>query len=114
MFVNFLVLFRTSKVSVVAIIPNIIITALVFGEMGRVDIPLDIITIIIAAICLGTADDNTIHHVHRMMREFNCRGSYELTMEQALTTIRRAVYPTGITVLSGLSIVAILNFVPTI
>lgn len=114
MFVIFLLLFRNLKVAAVAIVPNITITAMVLGAMGWMNIPLDIMTITIAAICFGTADDNTIHYVHRMGREFKKHGSYERAIEQAHTTIGRAVYYTGITVMLGFSILATSNFVPTI
>ena len=114
MIVIFLVLFRNLKVAAVAIVPNITITALVLGAMGWMNIPLDIMTITIAAICFGTADDNTIHYVHRMMREFKKHGRYEQAVERAHTTIGRAVYYTGITVMLGFSILATSSFVPTI
>lgn len=110
----FLLLFRKLMVAAVAIIPNITITALVLGAMGWLGIPLDIMTITIAAICFGTADDNTIHYVHRMMREFKRHGSDEQAIEQAHTTIGRAVYYTGNAVMLGFSILATSNFVPTI
>ena len=96
MFVIFLVLFRNLKVAAVAIVPNITITVLVLGAMGWMNIPLDIMTITIAAICFGTADDNTIHYVHRMMREFKKHGRYEQAVERAHTTIGRAVYTSGV------------------
>ncbi len=114
MFVVFLLLFRSLKIAAVAIIPNITITLLVLGAMGWMHIPLDIMTITIAAICFGTADDNTIHYVHRMMKEFKIHGHYWQAVERAHTTIGRAVYYTGITVILGFSILAFSNFVPTI
>ncbi len=114
MFTIFLFLFRNLKVAAVAIIPNITITLMVLGAMGWMNIPLDIMTITIAAICFGTADDNTIHYVHRMIKEFKTHGHYWQAIENAHTTIGRAVYYTGITVILGFSILAFSNFVPTI
>lgn len=114
MFAVFILLFRNIKVAAVAIIPNITVTMLVLGAMGWMNIPLDIMTITIAAIAFGTADDNTIHYVHRMMKEYKEHGHYWKAVERAHTTIGRAVYYTGITVILGFSILVFSNFVPTI
>lgn len=114
MFAVFLLLFRNVKIAAVAIIPNATVTAMVMGAMGWMDIPLDIMTITIAAIAFGTADDNTIHYVHRMMKEYETHGHYWKAVERAHTTIGRAVYYTGVTVILGFSLLAFSNFVPTI
>ena len=82
--------------------------------MEWLNIPLDIMTITIAAICFGAADDNTIHYVHRTMRGFKKHGRYEQVVERGHTKIGRAVYYTGIAVMLGFSILATSSFVPTI
>ncbi len=114
MFVIFIALFRNIKIAAVAIIPNVTVTALVLGLMGWLGIPLDIMTITIAAIAFGAADDNTIHYVHRMMREYKRHGNYWQAVKAAHTTIGRAVYYTSITVILGFSVLALSSFVPTI
>jgi len=114
MFLVFIVLFRNIKVASVAIIPNITVTAMVLGLMGWLGIPLDIMTITIAAIAFGAADDNTIHYVHRMMNEHRKHGNYRKAVQSAHSTIGRAVYYTSVTVILGFSILAFSNFVPTI
>lgn len=85
MFVMFLILFRNFWVAVVAIIPNITITLFVLGVMGWFGIPMDIMTITIAAICFGIADDNTIHYIHRFMEEFNQTRNYKKSLNQSRT-----------------------------
>ena len=114
MFIIFIILFRNIKIAAVAIIPNITITMIVLGLMGWLHIPLDIMTITIAAICFGSADDNTIHYVHRMKSEFEKDRNYWRAIEKSHTTIGRAMYYTSITVILGFSILAFSNFVPTI
>ena len=114
MFIMFLILFRNIWVALVAIIPNITITAFVLGVMGWMDIPLDIMTITIAAICFGIADDNTVHYVYRFMEEFKKDRNYKRAIEMSHDTIGRAMYYTGITIMLGFSILAFSNFVPTI
>ena len=113
-FAVFILLFRNIKVAAVAIIPNISVTLLVLGIMGWAGIPLDIMTITIAAIAFGASDDNTIHYVHRMMKEYRAHGDYLMAVERSHTTIGRAVYYTGVIVIVGFVILATSNFVPTI
>ncbi len=114
MFVIFMILFRSLKVAAVAIIPNITIVALVLGLMGWLGIPLDIMTITIAAICFGMADDNTIHYIHRFRAEFQKSGDYWASLRKSHDTIGRAMYYTTITIMFGFSILAFSNFVPTV
>ena len=76
----FLTLFRSLYIAMICIIPNAIAAALVLGIMGWLDIPLDIMTITIAAISVGIGVDNTIHYMHRFRREFPRLGNYKKTM----------------------------------
>ncbi|MDG1286380.1 MAG: MMPL family transporter [Rickettsiales bacterium] len=114
MFLIFLLLFRSFKVAAVAIVPNITIVALVLGLIGWLGIPLDIMTITIAAICFGMADDNTIHYIHRFRQEYAKHGDYWRAARESHNTIGRAMYYTSITVMFGFSILAFSNFMPTI
>lgn len=114
MFAMFVFLFKNIRIAMIAIVPNITITVFVLGVMGWAGIPLDIMTITIAAICFGIADDNTIHYVHRFRKEFAKHGSYKKAIEHSHTTIGRAMYYTSLTIALGFSILAFSNFVPTI
>ena len=114
MFVMFAFLFRNIWVALVAIIPNISITIFVLGIMGWCNIPLDIMTITIAAICFGISDDDTIHYVHRFIGEFKKSGNYKKSLERSHNTIGRAMYYTSIVIIFGFLILVFSNFVPTI
>lgn len=110
----FLLLFRSMKIAVICIIPNAIAAAFVLGIMGWADIPLDIMTITIAAISVGIGVDNTIHYMHRFKREFPRFGNYRETMYFCHNSIGRAMYFTSMTIVAGFSILALSNFIPTI
>lgn len=112
--IMFLVLFRSFKIAVICIIPNAIAAAFVLGIMGWLDIPLDIMTITIAAISVGIGVDNTIHYMHRFKREFPRLGNYRDTMHFCHNSIGRAMYFTSMTIVAGFSILALSNFIPTI
>ena len=110
----FLVLFRTLKIAIICIIPNAIAAIFVLGVMGWLGIPLDIMTITIAAISVGIGVDNTIHYMHRFKREFPRFGNYRQTMYFCHNSIGRAMYFTSLTIVAGFSILALSNFIPTI
>jgi predicted RND superfamily exporter protein len=110
----FMVLFRSLKLAVIAIIPNLISAGTVLGFMGWLKIPLDIMTITIAAITIGIAVDDTIHYMHRFLTEIRKDNDYIETMKRCHASIGRAMYYTSITVIIGFSILALSNFMPTI
>ena len=110
----FLTLFKSLSIAVICIIPNAIAAALVLGIMGWLNIPLDIMTITIAAISVGIGVDNTIHYMERFRREFPRFGNYRETMFFCHNSIGRAMYFTSMTIVAGFSILSLSNFIPTI
>ena len=113
-FLMFLVFFRSMLLSILAIAPNVLAALSVLGLMGWWGIPLDLMTITIAAITVGIAVDNAIHYVHRFQVEFAKYRTYRETMLACHGSIGRAMYYTSLTVTVGFSILAFSNFIPTI
>ncbi len=110
----FIVTFRSLKIAVIAIVPNVVAAVQVLGLMGWIGIPLDIMTITIAAIVIGIAVDDTIHYTHRFIEEFRQSGDYWATVRRCHDSIGRAMYYTTITITLGFIILALSNFIPTI
>ncbi len=110
----FLVLFRSLKLAFIAITPNLLSVTAVLGVMGLLNIPLDMMTITIAAISVGIAVDDTIHYIHRFKREFQKDRKYLNTMHRCHGTIGHAMYYTSVTIIIGFSILAISNFKPSV
>ncbi|MES3008943.1 MAG: MMPL family transporter [Pseudomonadota bacterium] len=110
----FIVLFRSTYLAFLCIIPNILAALFVLGLMGWLGIPLDIMTITIAAIAVGMGVDNTIHYMHRFKHEFHRLGNYRETMYLCHNSIARAMYFTTMIVVAGFSILVLSNFIPTI
>jgi predicted RND superfamily exporter protein len=110
----FLMLFRSLKIAVIAMIPNVLPVAFVLGVMGWLKIPLDMMTITIAAISLGIAVDNTIHYIHRFKDEFQSDRKYLPTMYRCHGSIGHAMYYTSITIIIGFSILVLSNFMPSV
>ncbi|MDG1819693.1 MAG: MMPL family transporter [Porticoccaceae bacterium] len=110
----FLVLFRSIKISVIAILPNFLAAGIVLGGMGLSGIPLDMMTITIAAITVGIGVDHAIHYITRFSREFAVDGNYLASMHRAHASIGLALFYTAITIIVGFSILALSNFIPSI
>lgn len=112
--IMFILLFRSVKLALVAVVPNFVAAAFVLGLMGGLGIPLDIMTITIAAISVGIAVDNTIHYMHRFGREVAKDWDYRAAVQRSHASIGRAMYYTTITITIGFSILTLSDFVPTI
>jgi hypothetical protein len=110
----FLILFRSLKLALIAIVPNLLAISVVLGVMGWLNIPLDMMTITIAAISIGIAVDNTIHYIYRFRYEFQFENSYIKTVHRCHGSIGRAMYYTSLTIISGFLILVLSNFIPSI
>jgi predicted RND superfamily exporter protein len=110
----FLILFRSFKLSLIAIIPNFLAAGTVLGGMGIFKIPLDMMTITIAAITVGIGVDHSIHYITRFRREFAKDNNYLASMHRAHNSIGQALFYTAITIIIGFSILALSNFIPSI
>ncbi|MCB1843457.1 MAG: MMPL family transporter, partial [Halioglobus sp.] len=100
--------------ALIALAPNVLAAGLVLGVMGLVGIPLDIMTITIAAIVVGIGVDDCIHYVHRYLREFPRDRDYRATMYRCHNSIGRAMYYTTLTVVIGFCTLTLSNFNPSI
>jgi len=110
----FIILFRSLRIACIAIFPNILAVSCVLGTMGWLNIPLDMMTITIAAIGVGLADDDTIHYIHRFRRELDTSGCYITALQRSHDSIGHAIYYTTITLVIGFSILCLSSFIPTI
>lgn len=110
----FTFLFRSIQVALIAILPNLLSALFILGSMGWFGIPLDMMTITIAAITIGIAVDNTIHYIYRFRKDFSDRGNYLQTMYYCHSSIGKAMYYTSLTIIFGFSILTLSNFIPTI
>jgi predicted RND superfamily exporter protein len=111
---TFVVLYLSLRIAIIAIFPNLLAISCVLGVMGWLHIPLDMMTITIAAIGIGLAVDDTIHYIHRFKHEVETSGSYYEAMHRSHNSIGHAIYYTTVTLVIGFSILSLSNFIPTI
>ncbi|RPF74056.1 MAG: hypothetical protein CBE49_003005 [Rickettsiales bacterium TMED289] len=110
----FLILFKNIKLSLIGVIPNFIAAFFILGIIGVFNIPLDMMTITIAAITIGIAVDNSIHYIYRFKEEFFKLKDYQKTLKICHSTVGIAILNTSITIVFGFSILVLSNFIPTI
>ena len=112
--VMFYILFRNFTLSMIGVVPNFLAALLILGIIGILNIPLDMMTITIAAITIGIAVDNSIHYIYRFREEFKKINNYEKTIDRCHSTVGIAILNTSITIVFGFSILVLSNFIPTI
>jgi predicted RND superfamily exporter protein len=110
----FLILFRNLLLSFIGVVPNFIAAFFILGIIGLLSIPLDMMTITIAAITIGIAVDNSIHYIYRFKEEFKKIKNYDQTVDRCHNTVGVAILNTSITIVFGFSILVLSNFIPTI
>ena len=113
-FCMFFILFRNISLSLIGVVPNFIAAFFILGIIGLLGIPLDMMTITIAAITIGIAVDNSIHYIYRFREEFKKISSYSKTLDRCHSTVGIAILNTSITIVFGFSILVLSNFIPTI
>ena len=113
-FAMFFVLFRNIKLSLIGVVPNFIAAFFILGIIGLLGIPLDMMTITIAAITIGIAVDNSIHYIYRFKEEFKNSNDYNKTVDLCHSTVGKAILNTSITIVFGFSILILSKFIPTI
>jgi len=113
-FFMFLILFRNVMLSLIGVVPNFIAALFILGIIGLMGIPLDMMTITIAAITIGIAVDNSIHYIYRFREEFKKINDYNKTLDRCHSTVGIAILNTSITIVFGFSILVLSNFIPTI
>ena len=112
--IMFFILFRNFILSIIGVVPNFIAAFFILGIIGMLGIPLDMMTITIAAITIGIAVDNSIHYIYRFKEEFKKIKNYKLTLDRCHNTVGIAILNTSITIVFGFSILILSNFIPTI
>ena len=110
----FFILFKNGQLAFIGVIPNFLAAFLILGIIGLMEIPLDMMTITIAAITIGIAVDNSIHYIYRFREEFNKINNYEKTLDRCHSTVGIAILNTSLTIVFGFSILILSNFIPTI
>ncbi|MCV2884197.1 MMPL family transporter [Aestuariibacter sp. AA17] len=119
LFVVLLFIFKQLSIATIALLPNILTTLVVLGVMGWLNIPLDLMTITIAAIAMGIAIDDTIHFVHRYLESNDAivtgaRQRQSTALDNTFSSVGYALFYTTSVITLGFSLLSFSDFVPSI
>ena len=109
-FFMLLLLFRSAWVAFSIILVPSIAVGLVLSLMSVFSIPLDIMTITIASICIGMSVDYSIHFSWKYLRNKERIADY---YDQTILSTGRAILITGTTIILGFAVFIFSNFNPT-
>ncbi len=96
-----ILLLRSLRRGLLSMIPNLVPVILTLGLMGWIGFPLDISTMMIGAILLGVAVDDTIHFMHVFYRYHGASGDTNQAIVRTLQTTGRAMLFTSIVLSAG-------------
>lgn len=109
----FILLFRSVKLALLAMAPNLLAAGMVLGSLGLLGIPLDLVTVTVAAISVGIAVDNSIHYIYRYRLEQAKSGDYEKAISASHSTVGQGIYYTSFSIMAGFLVFVLSNFIPT-
>lgn len=108
-------LVHTLALSVVVHVPEILPAVVVLGVMGWTHIPLDLITVTIAAISMGVGIDAAIQYTVRFRIELAATGGdRRAAVTRSHATIGRSIWLATSIMIAGFAVMAFSDFVPTI
>ena len=96
-----IVVFRSVKIGLISMIPNISPVILVVGAMGWLGIYLDYYRLLITPVAIGIAVDDTIHLMTRYHHEFTKSRSYEKALYDSMNGVGRALFTTSAILVAG-------------
>ncbi|MFO1065179.1 MAG: MMPL family transporter [Pirellulales bacterium] len=97
------VAFRSLRLGLIAIVPNMIPLCAAGTFMAIAGWPLDIVSVCSFTVCLGIAVDDTIHFLSRYQEEQHHQPDQFLALKQAFEGVGTGVIMTTIVLLAGLS-----------
>lgn len=106
-------IFKSIKIALIAVIPNILTTLVILGVMGWFNIALDLMTITISAIAMGIAVDDTIHYVHRFIEERQTNTA-DKAVSNTFDSVGHALLYTTTIIALGFALLSFSDFVPSI
>jgi signal transduction histidine kinase len=112
-FAIMLILFLSTKVGFIAILPNAFPIIMNFGIMGWFGIHLSMVTSLIASIAIGLAVDDTIHYLYRYNREFKKDLNKDRALKDSILHVGRPVLFTTVTIGIGFAVLLFSSFKPT-
>lgn len=110
-----LALFRAPVLSLVVLVPQVLPALVCLGVMGYTGVPLDLITVMVAAVAMGVGIDAAIQYTVRYRIELDATGGdRRAAVRRSHATIGRAIWTATSIMVAGFLVLAFSDFVPTV
>ncbi len=109
----FYAIFRWPGVALIAMVPNVVPLAIVFGFMGLVGIPLDAVTVGLGSMALGIAVDDTIHIVNGYRNGIVAGHTGIDSIDETFKSVLPPLIYSTIAIGAGFGVLALSNFTVT-
>jgi len=107
------VLFRSLRVGLIASLPNLTPLVITLGYMGLRGYEMNAANVIVFAISLGIAVDDTIHFLSRFYEEWQHDNDVHAAIVRSFQGTGRAIVLTSMLIIGGLAILLTSDFIPT-
>ena len=106
--------FRSLKMGVISMVPNLFPIVLVVGAMGWFGLPLNIGTAMIASVSMGLTTDSSIHFITGFLRERSRGASMKDALRRTHQSVGRAIIFATCALVAGFSVLTLSHFIPLI
>ena len=112
-FVLMTALFRSIRMGLLAMIPNVLPITVMLGLMGWLDLPLDGLSVMIACIAIGIGVDDTIHYLHHLRHELGRDPDLPTALTRTMAAVGRPIVFTSVVLTLGFWIFCVSDFLGT-
>ena len=109
-----LLLFRKFRLALVVLVPQALPAVTMLGVMGWGGIPLDLVTVMIAAIALGVGVDSAIQYTMRYREEIALDGDPRAALSRTHATVGRAIWVATSIIVLGFAVLVTSDFFPSV
>lgn len=106
--------FRSLRIGLIALFPNVFPIVIVIGGMGWLGLPINIATAMIASVSMGLTVDSSIHYFSGYFRARRQGCTIDQALEQTHSEVGRALVFANLALIAGFSVLTLSHFIPLV
>ena len=108
------VAFRSLRIGLIALTPNVFPIVFVIGGMGWLDLPINIATAMIASVSMGLTVDSSIHYITGYLKARQEGLSVDQALQETHSGVGRALVFANVALIAGFSVLTYSHFIPLV